>query len=59
MAVHGVVRATEDIDLLISRDQLEEVLSAVRQLGYSVRSDSMKFARHTDLPRCKAGFGAG
>ena len=45
MAVHGVPRATEDIDLLIHGDELEETLSVVRDVGYSIRSESMKFAR--------------
>ena len=45
MAVYGVPRATEDIDLLIHGDELEKTLSAVKELGYSARCESMKFAR--------------
>ena len=45
MAVHGVPRATEDIDLLIHGDELEKTLSVVKEQGYSVRSESTKFSR--------------
>ena len=41
MAMHGFVRATEDIDLLIQPCDLERVLSVAAQLGYKLRSQAM------------------
>ena len=43
MAVHGLVRATEDIDLLVQRGDLERVLHVAMQLRYLVRPPVMIF----------------
>ena len=44
MAVHGVPRATVDIDLLIAPDSLDRVKTIVRQLGYVFEAQPMSFA---------------
>ena len=36
MAIHGFVRATRDIDLLILREDLDRVLAAVRRCGFNL-----------------------
>ena len=36
MAVHGLPRATVDIDLLILAESLEEAKAVVRSLGYTI-----------------------
>ncbi len=43
MAVHGFVRATEDIDLLVQRDDLERIFTIAAAHGYSIRSQPMLF----------------
>lgn len=45
MAVHGVPRATVDIDLLIAPESLEEVRAVARGLGYVFDAQPMSFAR--------------
>jgi len=44
MAVHGYVRATVDIDLLVLSDQLESVIEVAQRLGYDLKSSPMEFA---------------
>lgn len=44
MAVHGQLRATIDIDLLIPSDSLDEVLKIAKPLGYNIRGKDMSFA---------------
>jgi hypothetical protein len=44
MGVWGVVRATEDIDLLVQRRDLERILSIAGRLGYTHRAKPMSFA---------------
>lgn len=44
MAVHGHLRATIDIDLLIPSELLEEVLKIAKPLGYNIRGKDMSFA---------------
>ncbi len=44
MAVHGYVRATVDIDILISPDELKSVLKIAQGLGYEIKAKPMKFA---------------
>jgi hypothetical protein len=44
MAVHGYVRATVDIDLLVLSDQLESVFEVAKRLGYDLKSSPMEFA---------------
>ena len=43
MAVHGLPRATVDIDLLILAERLEEARSVVRNLGYTIEAQPMTF----------------
>ena len=43
MAVHGLPRATVDIDLLILEASLEEAKSVVHSLGYTVEAQPMTF----------------
>src|SRR6266849_367633 len=43
MAVHGLPRATVDIDLLILAESLEEAKSVVRSLGYTIEAQPMTF----------------
>ena len=43
MAVHGLPRATVDIDLLILDESLEEAKAVVRSLGYTIEAQPMTF----------------
>lgn len=43
MAVHGLPRATVDIDLLILAERVEEAKSVVRGLGYTKEAQPMTF----------------
>ena len=43
MAVHGLPRATVDIDLLILAESLEEAKSVARGLGYTIEAQPMTF----------------
>jgi len=47
MAVHGVPRATVDIDLLVLAESLETVMSLARGLGYTLEAEPMEFAGGT------------
>jgi hypothetical protein len=44
MGVHGRARATIDIDLLILRESLAEVLELAKSLGYNIRGKDLSFA---------------
>lgn len=44
LAVHGYIRATIDIDLLILSDQLESVFEVAQRLGYDLKAKPMEFA---------------
>ena len=44
MAVHGCVRATEDIDLLVPPEGLERALTAARAAGFDIGSPPATFA---------------
>jgi hypothetical protein len=44
MAVHGLARATVDIDLLILADDLEAVRAAAKKLDYTIDALPMTFA---------------
>ena len=44
MAVHGLARATVDIDLLILADDLEAVRAAAKKLDYTIDAMPMTFA---------------
>ena len=43
MAIHGFLRATLDIDLLILTDDLEKVMSIARETGYDVDGLPLNF----------------
>lgn len=43
MAVHGLPRATVDIDLLILSESLEDAKAVVRSLGYTIEAQPMTF----------------
>jgi hypothetical protein len=45
MAVHGLPRATVDIDLLILGQSVEEVRELARTLGYTIEAFPMTFSR--------------
>ncbi len=45
MAVHGLARATVDIDLLILADDLEAVKASAKKLGYAIDALPMTFAK--------------
>ena len=44
MAVHGFMRATEDIDLFLPPEEAERAEEAVAELGYTVRARPMNFS---------------
>lgn len=45
MGVHGRVRTTIDIDLLILSESLEKVLALANSLGYNIRGKDLSFAK--------------
>jgi hypothetical protein len=42
VAVHGVVRATEDIDLLVPEDQVSTIEALARARGFNLATDLLK-----------------
>jgi hypothetical protein len=49
--LHGHVRATRDIDLLIPRDQLDAVRAVLRPLGFDIDAGPIPFGVGTDRER--------
>lgn len=47
VAIHGHVRATRDIDLLLRRESLEAAVAALRSCGLTLRSGPIPFAPGT------------
>ena len=47
MAVHGFVRATKDIDLLIRREDLKRVETLAEEVGFSIRAGIIPFGTGT------------
>jgi hypothetical protein len=45
LALHGIPRATVDIDILIQRESLEQVQALVGRLGYIIKAEPMTFAQ--------------
>jgi hypothetical protein len=45
LALHGIPRATVDIDILIRRESLEQVHALVERLGYIIKAEPMTFAQ--------------
>jgi hypothetical protein len=51
VTVHGYVRATKDLDVLIRAEDCARVLEAVAPLGYNIPALPMTFAAGTDRER--------
>lgn len=51
VTIHGAPRTTRDIDLVVDGSQIEEVLEAVRPLGYRFAAAPMVFDRATAKER--------
>lgn len=51
LAIHGVVRATADIDLLVLPGDVEAALALARERGFTVEAAPMRFSDGTDLRR--------
>jgi aminoglycoside-2''-adenylyltransferase len=49
--LHGHVRATRDIDLLLPLDQLDPARSALRPLGFQIDAGPIPFSSGTDRER--------
>ena len=45
LALHGIPRATVDIDILIQNESLEPVRALVGELGYIIKAEPMTFAQ--------------
>ena len=45
LAVHSIVRATIDIDLLVHQDSLEDVKKVARSLGFAFEAQPMSLAK--------------
>ena len=44
MAIHGFVRATEDIDIVMLHEKIQNTKLILRNYGYSIESNPMKFS---------------
>jgi len=44
LAVHGVPRATQDIDILVRIEQLDELRAAARSCGFTLQTSAMTFS---------------
>jgi hypothetical protein len=44
MAIHGLPRATVDVDMLVPTDAADSLLETARKLGYSIPAEPMTFA---------------
>jgi len=51
LAVHGVARATTDIDLLILPEQTDQVLVLVKNIGFRFRASPMRFPDGMSIQR--------
>ena len=51
VAIHGFVRTTKDIDLLVDGADLEDAVQALEALGYTLDSGDIPFAVGTDEER--------
>lgn len=57
LAIHGVARATEDIDVLIRPEDLDEALEAVAKSGYTAPAAPMTFASGVTMHRVSKVLG--
>ncbi|NOY74959.1 MAG: nucleotidyltransferase family protein [Kiritimatiellaeota bacterium] len=54
VGIHGFVRATEDIDIVINRSDLESLDELLRKHGFIINKDSLRFSDGFELyPRIK------
>lgn len=53
LAIHGVPRATADIDLLVPSDQIEPILEVARGLGFDLAAMPMRFADGLEIRRLR------
>ena len=51
LAIHGVPRATTDIDLLVRRDDVEATLEVARARGFRVQAPPMRFSDGLEVRR--------
>jgi acetolactate synthase regulatory subunit len=51
LAIHGVPRATTDIDLLVRRDDVEAILEVARARGFRVQALPMRFSDGLEVRR--------
>lgn len=51
LAVHGVPRATTDIDLMVQPDQLERAMRAAAEVGYRLPAEPIRFRSGIELQR--------
>lgn len=49
LTIHGFVRATQDIDLLVPQEQLTQILEAAKAVGFWIPSGRMPFRAKTPL----------
>ena len=49
MTIHGFVRSTQDIDLLVRQEQLTPILETVKTVGFWIPSGRMPFRAKTSL----------
>jgi len=51
LAVHGIARATEDIDLLVPEAEVEAALAALSRAGFSLRAGPIPLAVSSGSPQ--------
>jgi hypothetical protein len=51
LAIHGVPRATADIDLLVPPEQVETALAVARSRGFTAEASPMRFSDGLELRR--------
>jgi hypothetical protein len=51
LAIHGVPRATTDIDLLVRRDDVEAILEVAKARGFRVQALPMRFSDGLEVRR--------
>lgn len=51
LAIHGVPRATTDIDILVEPEALDRVLDIARNCGYRILAKRMKFRDGMEIQR--------
>ncbi len=49
MTIHGFVRSTQDIDLLVPQEHLTQILEAAKTAGFRIPSGRMPFRAKTPL----------